>query len=141
LSSAPHFRSSEWPRQDAEYMTRVYRAYRVDPYFSGNTTPDADNTARNARDRETGALTPLDQGNSPADRRTTVSIRKEVMRQEGLSINARNVKIITVNGRVTLRGPVSTEEEKRLLGEIASGVAQAGNVDNQLEVKQSPVNR
>lgn len=141
LVNAPHFKSGEWPRQDAEYMTRVYRSYRVDPYFTGNASPDADNTARNVRDRESGSLTPLDQGNSPEDRRTTVSIRKEILRQEGLSVNARNVKIITVNGRVTLRGPVGTEEEKRLIGEIATGVAQAANVDNQLEVKQGAVNR
>ena len=49
--------------------------------------------------------------------------------------NARNVKVITANGKVVLRGPVNTEEEKRRIGEIASNVAGDGNVENQLEVK------
>jgi osmotically-inducible protein OsmY len=52
-----------------------------------------------------------------------------------MSVNAQNVKIITVDGRVTLRGPVNTAEEKRLIGEIANRIAHAGNVDNQLEVQ------
>ena len=46
-----------------------------------------------------------------------------------------NVKFITIDGRVTLRGPVKTAEEKRLIGEIADRIARSGNVDNQLEVK------
>ena len=52
-----------------------------------------------------------------------------------MSVNARNLKIITVDGRVTLRGPVKTAEEKRLIGAIADRIARAENVDNQLEVK------
>ena len=51
-----------------------------------------------------------------------------------MSTNAKNVKIITIDGQVTLRGPVNTAEEKRLIGEIANRIAQAGHVDNQLEV-------
>jgi osmotically-inducible protein OsmY len=46
-----------------------------------------------------------------------------------------NVKFITIDGRVTLRGPVKTAKEKRLIGEIADRIARSGNVDNQLEVK------
>jgi osmotically-inducible protein OsmY len=46
-----------------------------------------------------------------------------------------NVKFITIDGRVTLRGPVDTAEEKRLIGEIADRIARSENVDNQLEVK------
>jgi osmotically-inducible protein OsmY len=45
-----------------------------------------------------------------------------------------NVKIITLDGRVSLRGPVNTAEEKRLIGEIADRIAHFENVDNQLEV-------
>jgi len=51
-----------------------------------------------------------------------------------MSMNARNVKIITLDGRVTLRGPVDSDEEKRLIGEIANRIARSENVDNQLEV-------
>ncbi len=52
-----------------------------------------------------------------------------------MSLNARNVKIITTDGRVTLRGPVDSAQEKRMIGEIADRVVRAENVDNQLEVK------
>ena len=69
---------------------------------------------------------------------TTRKIRQEIIAAKDMSVNARNVKIITANGRVTLRGPVKTEEEKRLIGEIAAKIAQPENVDNQLEVKLTP---
>jgi osmotically-inducible protein OsmY len=65
----------------------------------------------------------------------TAQIRKEVVGTKGLSVNAQNVKIITNAGKVTLRGPVNTADEKRLIGDIATKYAQPGNVDNQLEVK------
>jgi hypothetical protein len=52
-----------------------------------------------------------------------------------MSVSARNVKTITVDGRATLRDPVNTADEKRLSGEIADRIAHSGNVDNQLEVK------
>jgi len=56
-----------------------------------------------------------------------------------MSVNAKNVKIITNNGKVTLRGPVNTAEEKRLIGEIASRVARSENVDNQLDATNAAV--
>jgi hyperosmotically inducible protein len=103
-----------------------------------NAVPDANNSARNVRDRHDQTLTPGDQGNNSADLATTRAIRKEISSTKDMSVNARNVKIITANGQVTLRGPVKTEDEKRLIGEIASKVAQATNVNNQLEVKLVP---
>jgi osmotically-inducible protein OsmY len=136
LSSAPHFKANQWPDfAQPEQAGGVYRAYQVEPYFATDATTDADNTRRNARDRNDKTLTPLDQGNSPADIRTTASIRKEIGAADNMSVNARNVKIITKDGRVTLRGPVNSAEEKRLIGEIANRIARAANVDNQLEVK------
>ena len=106
-----------------------------DVYATTNVTTEPDNTARNVRDRDERTLTPLDQGNSQADMDTTAQIRKEIIAGKNMSMNARNVKIITMNGRVTLRGPVNTAEEKRLIGEIADRIARPENVDNQLEVK------
>lgn len=105
-----------------------------------STTPmtkDADNTARNERDRNASTLTPIDQGNSEADVNTTAQIRKEIIAAKDMSINAQNVKIITNSGKVTLRGPVNSDTEKRLIGEIADRVATAANVTNQLEVKSA----
>jgi osmotically-inducible protein OsmY len=64
----------------------------------------------------------------------TAQIRKEIIAGKSMSVNAKNVKIITIAGRVTLRGPVNTAEEKRLIGDIADRIARPENVDNQLEV-------
>ena len=113
------------------YVTRVYKSYQVEPYWSS----DADNTARNVRDRDSSTLKPTDQGSNKGDVSTTAQIRKAILAREGMSVNARNVKIITLNGRVTLRGTVNTEEERQRIGEIAARIVPANNVDNQLEVK------
>ena len=101
------------------------------PYFA------VDNTKQNVRDRQDGALTPLKQGNSAADVDTTRQIRKQIMAAHDLSINAQNVKIITVDGHVTLRGPVNSEAEKRRIAEIAASVTSPADVDDQLQVKDS----
>jgi sporulation protein YlmC with PRC-barrel domain len=135
LVSSPHFKGSEWPDlSQTEYFTGVYRAYNVEPYF----TTGADNTRLNVRDRDSGTLTPLDQGNDQADVDTTAQIRKGIIADPAMTINAKNVKIITLNGRVTLRGPVNTADEKSRIGDIANRIATPGNVDNQLEVSTSP---
>src|ERR1035441_254536 len=139
LSNAPHFKANQWPDfGQPSYAYGVYRAYRVEPYFTTNVTTEADNTRRNVRDRDDRTLTPLNQGNSNADVATTAQIRKEIIAGSNMSVNARNVKIITNKGQVTLRGPVNTAEEKRLIGEIANRIARSENVDNQLEVKLPP---
>lgn len=136
LSKAPHFKAGKWPNfNHPTYADGVYRAYKVTPYFAINATAEADNTKRNARDRDGKTLTPLDQGSSKADVEITTLIRKEIMGEENMSTNAKNIKIITINGRVTLRGPVNTIEEKRLIQEIARKSVRADNVINELEVQ------
>jgi hypothetical protein len=140
LAKAPHFNAKQWPDfAQSGYVGEVYHAYRVNPYFTASPNPDADNTGRNVRDRNARTLTPLDQGNSKADVSTTAQIRKEIIAGENMSVNAKNVKIITMDGRVTLRGPVNTAEEKRLIGEISDRIARSENVDNQLEVTLVPL--
>lgn len=101
----------------------------------------ADNTALNRRDLDSNTLTPVDQGSEPEDVAITSRIRKAVMETEGLSVNAQNVKIITLNGLVTLRGPVNSEEERRIVGEIAAAVVKPADVVNQLDVVSSATNR
>ncbi|MBL9167122.1 MAG: PRC-barrel domain-containing protein [Verrucomicrobiales bacterium] len=135
LLNAPHFKSDQWPELgDPSYAEGVYRAYRVQPYFTTNAFLIAGNAEGRIRDRGNRALTAMDQGNSVADRDRSALIRKEILSGKEMSVNARNVKIITVDGLVTLRGPVNTAEEKRLIGAIADRIATAANVDNQLEV-------
>lgn len=142
LVEAPHFKPSSWPDMSKpDYSEGIYRAYKVAPYFAMNNpvnadkTVNADNTALNVRDRDAKTLTPLDQGNSEADVKATAEIRKQIMAAPNVSINAQNVKIITRDGKVTLRGPVNSAEEKTLIGEIATRIVKEQNVDNQLEVK------
>lgn len=80
---------------------------------------------------------PTDQGSSKADTSITTQIRRDVTALNNLSADAQNVKIITLKGRVTLRGPVNTADEKSHIGSIASRIARSKNVDNQLEVKSA----
>lgn len=103
---------------------------------AGASQPDADNTRVNERDRKGGTLTPMDQGNDKADIQLTQKIRQRLMADSSLSFTAKNVKIITVNGRVTLRGPAKTDAEHQSIVSQASAIAGASNVDDQIEVKQ-----
>ena len=97
------------------------------------TNTPADNTDKNERDRNGATLTAGDQGGSEADRTVTQQIRQGVMDQSALSTTGKNVKIITVDGVVTLRGPVKTEQEKATIASIAQHVKGVTRVDNQLE--------
>ena len=95
---------------------------------------EADNSERNVRDRNEASVTPLDQGNSEADLATTKFIRENVVSDDALSTNAKNVKIITQNGVVVLRGPVENAVEKATIVAIANRTAGVSRVDDQLEV-------
>jgi hypothetical protein len=129
LANAPHFTSSQWPEFNQDQAAAVYRNYNVPMYFE---TAAPDNTAQN---RVNGA-TPIDQGNSPEDIRITRDIRQQIMNVQGLSINARNVKIMTLNGHVTLRGVVNSQSERDQIDDIAKKVASAGNVTDELQVQR-----
>ena len=93
----------------------------------------ADNTGRNVRDRDDRTLTSEDQSENKADRELTQKIRKAVVEDDSLSASAHNIKIITVDGVVTLRGPVKSAEERNAIGAKAVKIAGAGKVKNQLE--------
>jgi osmotically-inducible protein OsmY len=94
-----------------------------------------DNTAVNSRDRDGGLKTPTDQNENQRDIDITAAIRKRVVDTK-MSVDAQNVKIITADGMVTLRGPVKTAGEKKQVEDIAHDVAGANKVDSQLEVAQ-----
>jgi osmotically-inducible protein OsmY len=93
-----------------------------------------DNTRMNARDKAP-TVTPMDQGNGRDDLDTTQAIRKAVMADDALSSNAKNVKIITSNGVVTLRGPVQTIAEKQRVEAKAVAAAGSNRVDDQIDVQ------
>lgn len=99
--------------------------------------PDADNTAKNERDRSGETLTSGDQSNSPEDIKITAAIRRALVGDKSLSMTAKNVKIITVNGVVTLRGPVKNANEKAAISKLAQSASGKAKIDNKLEVKAS----
>jgi len=100
-------------------------------------TPAADNTSKNQRDRSGETRTSGDQSNSHEDVQLTAAIRRAVVKDHSLSATAKNVKIITADGVVTLRGPVRNEAEKTKIAELAQSAAGNAKIDNQLEVKAS----
>lgn len=113
---------------DAGASTRVH----VDP-TDNSVSVDRTNTGVNTRDRDDVTKTPLDQNENKADIKITADIRSRVVDTE-MSVDAQNVKIITQDGQVTLRGPVHTADEKAKIEQIANDVAGKGKVDSQLEI-------
>lgn len=99
-----------------------------------------DNTDKNKRDRSGETKTAGDQSNSPEDLKITQNIRQAVVKDSSLTMTAKNVKIITAGGMVTLRGPVNSVEEKAKIETLAKAAAGDTKVDNQLEVK-APANK
>ena len=100
-------------------------------------TPDStmvlgqDNTGQNKGDTQTAEK----QSNAKADRDTTAKVRKEILGDKSLSTYGHNVKVITVNGMVTLKGPVMSEDEKEKVAALAANVVSADKVTNELTVK------
>jgi hypothetical protein len=93
-----------------------------------------DNTRNNVRDRSDATLTPGDQGGSEADREITRRIRRALSSNDQLSTDAKNIKVITLDGKVTLRGPVNSPEEQKTIDSIVKDNGGTA-VDDQLEVK------
>lgn len=94
----------------------------------------ADNTGRNVRDRSGQTVTPEEQQENRSDLDITAAIRRAVVKDDALSMNAHNVKIITRDGVVTLRGPVDSPDEKTKIDQLTRQVQGVKQVDNQLEV-------
>jgi hyperosmotically inducible periplasmic protein len=110
----------------------VHAENQTHPTILAQTAPD--NTGKNVRDREGDTLTPGDQSSDKGDVELTRRIREAVVDDKSLSTSAHNIKIITINGVVTLRGPVASAEEKTKIAETAKKLAGTKQVDNQLEV-------
>jgi hypothetical protein len=95
----------------------------------------ADNTGVNKRDRKDSEPTADQQKNNKTDLDLTAEIRRSVMKEKDLSVNAHNVKIIAQDGKVTLKGPVANASEKKVVEEKAGAVAGAQNVTSEIEIK------
>ena len=99
-----------------------------------NTAVEPDNSGRNVRDRDEQSKTAGDQSENEADRTITQNVRAAITADDALSVNGKNVKIITSDGTVTLRGPVKDDKEKAEIEAKAKRVAGVKKVDNQLEI-------
>ena len=102
-----------------------------DGYVQGGRQPT--NSGVNSRDRDGVTPTPFNQTSNESDVNRIATIRKRIMSSD-LSLNAQNVKVMSQNGRVTLRGPVDSQFERDEVARIARDVAGAGNVDDLIEV-------
>jgi len=120
-------------------LTRVVRAFTFSIICGTSAisvfaqTP-ADNTKVNTQDRASGAVTADQQKENAGDRDLTKKIRQSLTKDKSLSTYAHNVKIVSQGGQVTLKGPVRTEEEKRIVATRATDIAGAGHVVNEITV-------
>ena len=126
-------------KQSKVVLTILFCAAAVIGY---GQTPDEsgakpDNTKVNKRDRNAGEVTADQQKMNATDRELTRKIRRSIMADKSLSTYAHNIKIISQNGSVTLKGPVKSEAEKKSV--VAKAVAVAGSADkvtDQVSVKR-----
>ena len=96
--------------------------------------PSPDNSKINQRDRNSGQVTAGQQKENRSDRETAKDIRRALVKDKSLSTYAHNIKIISQDGKVTLKGPVRTDEEKQAIEAKAKEVAGSDNVSNELQV-------
>lgn len=117
-------------------LLNTFAVFAMPTQQDGQAKPD--NTKVNQRDKNPGEATADSQKMNAADRALTAKIRKAVMADKSLSTYAHNIKIISQNGTVTLKGPVRSDEEVKSL--MAKAVDAAGGPDkvvNQLAVKSN----
>ena len=103
-------------------------------YLPSSDKSAPENSAQNARDRDSEHMMPTDQSNKPEDVDLTRRIRQAVESDSNLSMEAKNIKIITVDGVVWLCGPVKSADEKVEIARAAHEIAGARNVRDQLDV-------
>jgi len=101
-----------------------------------STDTQPDNTKVNKRDRNAGEATADQQKSNQSDRDITRDIRRSLMADKSLSTYAHNIKIISQNGVVTLKGPVKSEDEKKqILAKATAIVGSQDKITDQLSVK------
>ena len=102
---------------------------------SRQSPPVADNTKTNERDRSANEPTADQQKDNRSDRDITQQIRQSIMKDKSLSTYAHNVKVITTNGQVMLKGPVRSEDEKKAIEAKAAEVVGENKVTSELNIK------
>lgn len=121
------------------YMKHVFRAALFVGVSMLVASPSiaqtpADNTKANAQDRSKGAVTADQQKENAGDRDIASRIRQSIVSDKSLSTYAHNVKVIVRDGRVTLKGPVRSKDERETVEMKAIEVAGSGHVTNQITI-------
>lgn len=133
LGKAPQFKSGAWPDYNEAASIEILRSYRDS--VGGNVTAP-DNTAQNDKQNGKDALSPTDQGNSVKDVQITKDIRTGILDTD-MSFNAKNIKIITRNEDVTLKGVVESDAEHQAILKIAGNHADTARITDDLKVKSN----
>ncbi|HVW83470.1 MAG TPA: BON domain-containing protein [Bryobacteraceae bacterium] len=117
----------------SRYLTKAVIVAGLLAPFAMPQAPD--NTKMNQRDRSKSEPTADQAKNTQSDRQIMQKIRKAIMADKSLSTYGHNIKVISQHGKVTLKGPVHTEDEKKMIESKAVEVAGEGNVTNEITVK------
>jgi hyperosmotically inducible protein len=117
------------------YSSQGQQAKATPSNPAASDSTEADNTQRNSSEQNRDTNTAEKQSSSKDDLALTQKIRQAVMKDGSLSMNAKNVKIIAQNGKITLKGPVESQQEKDAIATKAGEIAGKDNVEDQLEVK------
>ncbi len=126
--------------------TTTYRGFAVgfllagsfalaSPQYSSAQQPAPDNTKTNQRDNSPSQPTADQQKDNKSDRTITQQIRQSLVKEKSLSSYAHNVKIITQNGMVTLKGPVRSDDEKQIVETKATEIVGKDKVTSELAVQ------
>ena len=105
-------------------------------HAQGQSTTPSSTAPDNSGNNKAHAKTADQQPENTSDRDITKKIRQSIVADKTLSTYGHNVKAITQNGAVTLKGPVHSDEEKQSIGAKANEVVGQGKVTNELTVKQ-----
>jgi sporulation protein YlmC with PRC-barrel domain len=131
LGKAPQFKTNAWPNYRDVTTLETLRLYR--DAISGDVTAP-DNSAQNEKEMDENAVDPTDQGNSENDLQITKDIRSEIMSND-LSFNAKNIKVITKDECVTLKGVVDSKAEHQAILKISKNHADSAKIIDDLKVK------
>lgn len=103
--------------------------------MQNTATKAPDNTRVNKRSQDQAVQTADQAKNNLSDRQIMAHIRRDLVKDKNLSTYAHNVKIIAEHGKVTLKGPVHSADERQAVEDYAHKYAGEGNVTNELSVK------
>lgn len=130
LVKAPNFKADAWPDYSDATSMEALRSYRDS---IGGDVDAPDNTAQNDKQMDKDAVNPTHQGNSTKDVQITKDIRSGIMETD-LSFNAKNIKVITRDEKVTLKGVVESDAEHQAILKIAGNHANTAMINDKLKV-------